>query len=305
MAKVPAPRNKPVVEWITLWLALGCYVAWALSVFVVPLLWLPLAMVLAVLTITLQSSICHELLHGHPFRARWANAALAFPALSLCIPYGRFRDSHIAHHNDPKLTDPYDDPESNYMDPAVWARLPGWLRVVLRFNNTLAGRLTVGPMVGEVFWLKGDLAAIKRGDRVVINAWLWHLPAMVLVIWLVLQSPMPLWAYLVSVYAALAVLKIRTFLEHRAHERYPERTVIVQRQGLLSFLFLNNNLHAVHHAHPKVAWYDLPALYAGDVQGYEGRNGGYLYRSYGEVFRRHLFRAKDPVPHPLWPQDRP
>jgi hypothetical protein len=31
------------------------------------------------------------------------------------------------------------------------------------------------------------------------------------------------------------------------------------------------------------------------------RNGGYRYRSYGEVFLRHFLRRKDPVPHPLYP----
>ncbi len=35
---------------------------------------------------------------------------------------------HMAHHRDAILTDPYDDPESNYLDPAVWARLPRPLR---------------------------------------------------------------------------------------------------------------------------------------------------------------------------------
>ena len=41
---------------------------------------------------------------------KWLNEALVFPALSLAIPYQRFRDSHLAHHNDEILTDPYDDP---------------------------------------------------------------------------------------------------------------------------------------------------------------------------------------------------
>jgi fatty acid desaturase len=41
------------------------------------------------------------------------------------VPYLRFRDTHLAHHHDPNLTDPYDDPESNFQDPAVWARTPG------------------------------------------------------------------------------------------------------------------------------------------------------------------------------------
>ena len=34
--------------------------------------------------------------------------------------------------------------------------------------------------------------------------------------------------------------------------------------------------------------------------GFLRRNEGYSYASYGEVFRRYFFHAKDPVPHPLW-----
>ena len=34
------------------------------------------------------------------------------------------------------------------------------------------------------------------------------------------------------------------------------------------------------------------------------RNEGYRYASYGEVFRRYFLKAKDPVPHPVWPVRR-
>ena len=50
----------------------------------------------------------------------------------------------------------------------------------------------------------------------------------------------------------------------------------------------------------KVPWYRLPRLYFANRERYLARNDGYMYRSYAEVFRRYLFRAKDPVPHPLW-----
>ena len=78
------------------------------------------------------------------------------------------------------------------------------------------------------------------------------------------------------------------------------RTVIIEDRGLLAFLFLNNNLHVVHHVNPGVPWYRLPALYRAGKERYLEMNDGYVYRSYGEVFRRYLFKAKDPVPHPIW-----
>jgi fatty acid desaturase len=52
--------------------------------------------------------------------------------------------------------------------------------------------------------------------------------------------------------------------------------------------------------HPKVPWYRLPALYWANRQRYLDRNEGYVYRSYADIFRRYFWRAKDPVPHPLW-----
>ena len=51
---------------------------------------------------------------------------------------------------------------------------------------------------------------------------------------------------------------------------------------------------------PGVAWYRLPALYRAGKERYLSYNDGYVYRSYGEVFRKYLLRPKDPVPHPLW-----
>jgi fatty acid desaturase len=50
-----------------------------------------------------------------------------------------------------------------------------------------------------------------------------------------------------------------------------------------------------------VPWYRLPATYRANRDHYLRRNEGYLYRSYAEIFARYLLRAKDPVPHPLWP----
>jgi fatty acid desaturase len=280
-----------------------CYAVWLWAVFWLPGVSLWISVPITGWAIAQHASLQHEAIHGHPFRSARLNAALVFPALSLVIPYLRFRDSHLAHHQDSVLTDPYDDPESNYLAERDWTSLPRWLRVVLRVNNTLAGRLLIGPVVGQVFWMISDVRLVRAGDRTVIFGWLWHIPAAAIALAIVLASPMPVWAYLVAAYFGLALLKIRTFLEHQAHEKARGRTVIIEDRGPLALLFLNNNLHVVHHMHPRVPWYRLPELYRANRARYLGVNEGYRYGSYLEVFRRHLLWAKDPVPHPLLRRD--
>jgi fatty acid desaturase len=290
------------VEWPTLLLICATYGALAACLFWLPSLGLTLAILALIPVVALHSSLQHEVTHGHPFAERRLGEMLVFPSLNLVIPYLRFRDTHLAHHMDATLTDPYDDPESNYLDPAVWARLPRPVQWLLNANNTLLGRMILGPVIGQVAFMAADLRAIRAGDRAVLRGWLWHLPAAAAIVGLVLASDMPLWAYLLGCYGGLAVLKIRTFLEHQAHERARGRTVIIEDRGPLAFLFLNNNLHVVHHMHPKLPWYRLPRIYFPNRDKYLGRNAGYRYDSYAQIFRRHLLSAKDPVPHPLYPQ---
>lgn len=292
-------RILAAVEWPTLGVLVACYAVWAVALWWLPGVSLWLAVPVAGWAIAQHSSLTHEAIHGHPTRSPWLNAALVAPPLTLAIPFLRFRDSHLAHHTDAILTDPYDDPESNFLAEADWARLPGWRRGLLRFNNTLAGRLVVGPAVGQVAWMAADWRAIRAGDRAALAGWLWHLPALALVLAVVAASTMPWWAYALSAYLGLALLKIRTFLEHQAHEKARGRTVVIEDRGPLALLFLNNNLHVVHHMHPRVPWYRLGGLYRANPGRYLGVNGGYRYRSYAEVFRRHFWRAKDPVAHPL------
>lgn len=287
-------------EWPTLGLFVICVAVWGLAVFYISDLSVPLAMLCLLPALVLHSSLSHEILHGHPFPDRRASEALGLIQPGLFIPYLRFRDTHLAHHTDARLTDPYDDPESNYLDPEVWQRLSRGTQMLLRFNNTLLGRMTVGPMVAQVAFMRADVRAVRAGDWQVARGWLIHLPGLALVLWAVAQSPMPLWAYVLAAYGALAVLKIRTFLEHQAHAQARGRTVLIEDRGPLAFLFLNNNLHVVHHMHPRVPWYRLPKLYRENKARYLARNDGYFYRSYAQIFARHFLCAKDPVAHPLW-----
>ncbi|WP_224815545.1 fatty acid desaturase [Hasllibacter sp. MH4015] len=287
------------IEWPTLALIGLCYAVWLAAIFWVAGFSPTLAIVVAALAIALHASLQHEVLHGHPFGDRRLGEPLVFASLNLAIPYIRFRDTHLAHHMDATLTDPYDDPESNYFDPVAWAALSGPVRAVLAVNNTLLGRMLIGPVVAQVMFMGADARLIRAGDRGVSWAWACHLGLSGAILWLVAVSPMPVWAYLLACYGGLSILKIRTFLEHQAHERARGRTVIIEDRGPLAFLFLNNNLHVVHHMHPKLPWYRLPKIYFNNREKYLRRNDGYCYRSYAEIFRRHLLRAKDPVPHPM------
>lgn len=289
-------------EWATFALIVLCYGLW-LAV----LIWLggwslALAVPVAGILVAFHSSLTHEVLHGHPFHSRHLNEALMFLPLNLAIPYNRFRDLHLAHHLDSNLTDPYDDPESNFLDPAVWSGLSGWQKRVLRANNTLVGRMILGPAISQYVFMRNDWRAALRGDRAVLLAWGLHIPGAALVLWVVSLSPMPVWAYLISAYLGLSLLKIRTFAEHRAHDKTRGRTAIIEDRGVLALLFLNNNLHVVHHMHPRAPWYRLPELYRRGRARYLACNEGYIFRSYVELFRKHAVHAKDPVPHPLWPR---
>jgi fatty acid desaturase len=165
--------------------------------------------------------------------------------------------------------------------------------------------MALGPAISLGSFWAGEARAARRGERRVRRAWALHLLALAPVAALVAAGPMPLWGLLASAYLAHALLKIRTFAEHRAHERLSPRSVIIEDRGPLALLFLNNNLHLVHHMHPKVPWYRLPALYRGNRKRYLVRNGGYAFSTYGALFRRYLWRGKEPVAHPFFRARKP
>lgn len=296
------PRTGTVrVEWKTLGLIAACYGLWIAAVFGISAVTLWVSVPVAVFALVLHASLTHEVCHGHPLPSRRASEWLVHFNPGLAFPYLRFRDTHLAHHRDANLTDPYDDPESNYLDPKLWAQMPSWLKAIRGVNNTLAGRILLGPILGQIAFMRQDLNAILAGEQDILRSWALHVPSVIITLALVSQSQMPIWIYLVCCYAALGILKVRTFLEHQAHEKARGRSVIIEDHGILAFLFLNNNLHAVHHMHPNVPWYGLPRLYQTHKTRYQACNDGYVFGSYRQIFGQYLWRRKDPVPHPLMP----
>lgn len=287
-------------EWRTLLVAGVCYAVWFWLTFG----WAGLPDTVRVLflipIITLHSSLQHEFLHGHPFRNQKTNDLLIAPPIGVLVPYLRFKSCHLAHHINENITDPYDDPESYYLDPKVWSLIPGWLKTLLIANNTLAGRMTLGPALAAAGFARSEYQRARIGDRAVLPIWLQHAIAVLLLLGLVARfgSLHPV-AYFIAAYFGMGLLMVRSFLEHQAVEKANQRSVIVETRGPLSLLFLNNNFHSVHHAYPSLAWYRIPALFRENRARFLRMNGNYRYESYWDVFRRHGFKPKEPVAYPL------
>jgi fatty acid desaturase len=300
---MPGGMARRRLEWPTLLLLAGIYVAFGLLTWNATALPWWTVLPLGAFLVCLHGSAQHEALHGHPTRRPWLNELLVFPALGLWFPYRRYARLHRIHHHNESLTDPLEDPESWYMLPERWAELPPLLQALYRLNNTLTGRLLIGPAVAFTRFVGSEIRDIRNGDRMVIEAWAVHLPAALLVLWWVcVVCQLPLWQYvLLFVYPGTSLTLLRSFCEHRAHETADGRTIIVEAGPLLSLLYLNNNLHAAHHEAPGLAWYELPAYYRARRGELLARNGGYLARGYAELIRRYAFSAKESVPHPLPP----
>ena len=172
---------------------------------------------------------------------------------------------------------------------------------MLTLNQTLAGRLVLGPayVALRFWWLEARLLA--AGDTRHLGAWALHVALVALVLaWVIGICRIPLAAYLALIaYPGLSFSLLRSFNEHRPAARQAERTIINEGGVLTRLLFLNNNLHALHHAQPGLAWYELPQHYRRRRTALLAANGGYFVEGYGAVARAHGLRAKD---SPVFPE---
>ncbi|MBS7542753.1 fatty acid desaturase [Ancylobacter oerskovii] len=295
------PLRRAAVEWPTLLLAVTIYGGWAALTFFHASLPLWLLVPGGAWVIAWQSSLQHEIIHGHPTRWRVVNRLLGSIPLSLWLPYPRYRMLHLCHHRDERLTDPLDDPESYYWTDEDWARLGVVGRWMVKAQTRLVGRLLIGPFWSVGRFLFAEARAIRAGDRLLLRIWLHHLAGCAgILLWLVLVCDFNPLAYVVLfLYPGTALSMIRSFAEHKAESEVSRRSAIVENSPVLGLLFLNNNLHAVHHKHPTLPWYRLPDHYRAHRDMFLDGNGGLLYRGYGDVFRRFLLRPHDQPEHPL------
>jgi fatty acid desaturase len=147
------------------------------------------------------------------------------------------------------------------------------------------------------FWLAQVRRPNTRASR---RVWLGHAMGVALVLaWVCGVCRIGLWAYVLCfIYPGTSLTLVRSLAEHRAAERPEDRTAVVERGGLLALLFLNNNLHVLHHERPWLPWYVLPAQWRLARQDFLGARHGPVYRGYMDVARRYALRPQHPGPHP-------
>jgi fatty acid desaturase len=292
------------VNWRTLCVAgviLGGFVLWSLNFASLPL-WLaaPIGSVL----LTWYGSLQHETIHGHPTRSRRINAAIGGLPLSLWVPYPIYRLTHIQHHRHSgrRLTEVGHDPESFYLPPGHLEKVGRVRRIILQANCTLVGRLTLGPAIALMaFWAEEFHRARTESRR--RRVWLLHVVAAAAVLtWVCHICRIPLLNYLfLVVYPSISLTHLRSFAEHRADDRSQQRTTVVEAHPFWAAIFLNNNLHVAHHAHPHVPWYELPRVWRGMRQS--NVRVGRIFAGYQEVARNYLLRPFITAEHPFSPME--
>jgi Fatty acid desaturase len=167
-------RGLRAVEWPTVGLIISCYTAWIVVGLMVWPSYPIVALIVLGFIVALQSSLMHEVLHGHPTRNGLVNEASVFLPIGIVWPYRRFKALHLRHHADERLTDPFDDPESFYQALWMHEELPPTMKALLKVNNTMVGRFILGPWLSIAGFFLGDIKLMREGDRAVRLAWALH-----------------------------------------------------------------------------------------------------------------------------------
>lgn len=301
VAQAEAGRPALAVDLPTLAVAAGAYGCFGL------LTWfyeaLPWWFVLAAgsYTVCLHGSLQHEAVHGYPTSRRWLNTLIVSPSLWLWLPYTLYRETHLQHHRDERLTCPIDDPESYYVTPAQWRAMHPLHRAYREAMATLLGRLVLGPPYAVLRTVVGSARRIAAGDWAHLRHWLLHLPgAGAVIVWAVAVCGIPVGEYLLLfAYPGLSLTLLRSFAEHRAKAPVAGRTAIIEAGPVMGLLYLQNNLHAVHHLEPGLVWHRRPRRWRERADEILAANGHYRFKGYGELFRRYLLTRREPVIHPL------
>jgi fatty acid desaturase len=262
---------------------------------------LPIALLMPLggLMICLHGSLQHECIHGHPTPWSSVNRLIAFAPLGLWMPFDLYRDMHLAHHGSAKLTHPTLDTESFYVTQARWEQLGCMSRALLRFNTSLVGRMLIGPPLAVFEFWRGEIRLLASGDARRWRIWIVHALACAAVLGVVSALGMSPWLYVVAfVWPGISFTLQRSFAEHHPGLDNDHSIAIVEASPVLSLIYLNNNLHSLHHAEPAVSWYQLGRRYADNSTYWKEHNGNVVYRGYGELWRRFAMRMRSPV-HPV------
>lgn len=286
-----------VPTWI---LAVAIYGSWFLLMWFHA--WIPWwAMIfLGGYVIAWQFSLQHETIHGFRGVPAWFRTLIAMPPLGLWFPYPMYRRSHSLHHRNTYLTVPGQDTETYYVKQADWARAGRLERAILLFNQTLVGRLLIGPLIRLYKLGQREIGRIRNHDTINVKHWAVHAVLVAILFWFVSGvCGMPWWQYILLVaYPGFSLGLLRAFIEHRAGARAGHRVAAVESNHLFGLLFLYNNLHVAHHLRPTLPWYELPRFYRENRAKLLKHNGNFVFTGYWPIARDYLFKPVFVPVHP-------
>jgi fatty acid desaturase len=281
------------------WLvALVLYSAWAALIwFHEALTWWVVAPVGTYL-VAWHFSLQHEAIHSFRSAPKWLRWAVVMPPIGLWLPFPLYCVAHSKHHQNTHLTLPGVDTESFYVRQADWSRLSPARRALLRANLTLAGRVLLGPILRLE---KLVVRECTRGDFVHLPHWIVHVVLVAAIFWFIQAAGMKWWQYVLFIaWPAFGLGWVRSFAEHRYGRRPGERTAITESNLFWSVLFLNNNLHAVHHVFPRMQWWEIPRYWRAHREQILAHNGNLYFRGYGEIAAKWLVKPIFNPSHPRW-----
>lgn len=219
-------------------------------------LWIAVPLVAAVTY--LSYTVLHESVHGsiagNNESLRWLNKALGYLAAWITmIPLTAHRHEHIAHHR--HANDEVHDPDfhigrmGDSLLAPVRAGLNAWVR---QLDYYARNRWSRAP-VNERVQLGLEVAAALAPRLAVVAAGYWvEGIALFCVAWLI---------------GAIVLLYLFAYIVHRPHEevgRYLDTSTVLlppSLNALLSWLWMYQNYHSIHHLFPRVPFYKYAELY--------------------------------------------
>lgn len=284
------------------WLvALVLYTSWILLVWYHAVLPWWVIMPVGAYLLAWHFSLQHEAIHAFRGVPAWLRFAVVFPPLGLWFPYPLYRKSHSTHHRDAHLTVPGVDTESYYVRRETWEHMSSAKRALLTFNQTMAGRLLIGPALRLCILVNRETKRVANRDFSHLPHWAVHCVAVAGLFWFISGvCGFPWWQYcLLVAYPGLSLGLLRAFTEHRAAADSQERTAAVESNVVFGLLYLYNNLHVVHHLKPTMAWYDIPRFYRANRGELLTMNGQFVYRGYLDLARRFFLTPVFSPVHPF------
>ena len=235
-------------------------------------LWLalPLVTVLTYLAYTVLHEAAHGTISGSHQSLRWLNEALGYlAAWIMMIPLTAHRHEHLAHHR--HTNDGDADPDFHV----------GAMRNSLAAAAVAAAKLSVGQYT---YYLKHRWAKAPRKQNL-------YLCAEVAVIMLPRLGLLAggYWLESIVLFGAAWLLGVSVtlylfaYLVHRPHTdvgRYVDTSTVIAPaplHGLVSWLWVFQNYHSIHHLFPRVPFYQYARLFD-EIEPIMREKGAPVYR---------------------------